>query len=253
VVTQASTVTTYVLNGYAAQATVGVMSLALGALTPGLGEVVGQRQHERAARLRHEMLVISWLAVTAFGSTILLWNRSFLHLWVGGSYYAGFWVNFLIALIMVQTVFIRTDVYVIDTTLRLRGRVGTSAVGMLVFIPLALALTWFWGIVGLCLGLLGARLVQTISCPLLINSYLGRPQRISFRHLARPGLVMCLLFAGSGYLGQQFLSRNWFEWVVGVGVSLGLIACVAILGGLSAEARGQLMRRVGTLRLQAGG
>jgi O-antigen/teichoic acid export membrane protein len=253
VVTQASTVTTYVLNGYAAQATVGIMSLALGALTPGLGGVVGQRQHERAARLRHEMLVISWLAVTAFGSTILLWNRSFLHLWVGASYYAGFWVNFLIALIMVQTVFIRTDVYVIDTTLRLRGKVGMSTVGVLVFIPLAFVLTWFWGMVGLCLGLLGARLVQTISYPLLINSYLGRPQRISFHHLARPGLVMCLLFAGSGYLGQHLLSGNWFEWVVGVGVSLGLIVCVAILGGLSAEAREQLMRRMRTMWLQASG
>jgi O-antigen/teichoic acid export membrane protein len=253
VATQAATVATYVLNGYAAQVTVGVMSLALGALTPGLGAVVGQNQHDRAARLRHEMLVISWLAVTAIGSTILLWNRSFLHLWVGASYYAGFWVNFLIVLIMVQTVFIRTDVYVIDTTLRLRGKVGMSAVAVLVFIPLAVVLTWFWGMAGLCLGYLGGRLVQTISYPLLVNSCLGRPQRISFHRLARPGLVMCLLFAGSGYLGQQLLSRNWFEWVIGVGASLGLVVCVALVAGLPAEARGQLVRRLRTMWLQASG
>jgi O-antigen/teichoic acid export membrane protein len=251
--TQASTVTTYVLNGYAAQATVGVMSLALGALTPGLGAVVGQKQHERAARLRQEMLLISWLSVTTIGSIILLWNRSFLHLWIGTPYYAGFWVNFLIALIMVQTVFIRTDAYVIDTTLRLRGRVTMSAVAVLVFVPLAVVLTWVWGMVGLCLGILGGRLVQTVSYPLLVNSYLGRPQRISFQALARPGFVMCLLFVGSGYLGQRLLSRNWFEWGVGIGVSLGLIVCVAILGGLSAEARGRLMRRVRTMWLQASG
>src|SRR5207237_10040880 len=118
VATQSSTVTTYVPNGYAAQATVGVLSLALGALTPGLGGVVGQKQHERAARLRREMLTIGWLAVTAIGSTILLWNRSFVHLWVGAAYDAGFWVNFLLVLILVQTVFIRADAYVIDTTLQ---------------------------------------------------------------------------------------------------------------------------------------
>ncbi len=251
VATQTSTVTTYVLNGYAAQATIGVMSLALGALTPGLGGVVGQKQHDWAARLRHEMLSVSWLSVTVIGSTILLWNRSFLSLWVGASYYAGFWVNLLIALIMVQTVFIRTDAYVIDTTLRLRGRVAMSAVAVLVFIPLTVALTWVWGMVGLCLGILSGRLVQTISYPILANSCLGRPKRISFHALIRPGLAMCLLFAGSGYLGQRLLSRNWLEWVLGVGISVALIVCVAIVAGLSAETRGQLARRLRMLWIQA--
>jgi hypothetical protein len=251
VVTQASTVTTYVVNGYAAQATLAIMSLALGALTPGLGAVVGQKQHARAASLRHEMLLLSWLSVTAVGSTILLWNRSFLHLWLGTSYYAGFLVNFLITLIMVQTVFIRSDAYVIDTTLKLRGRVVVAAVAVLVFIPLAILLTWFWGIVGLCLGILGGRLVQTVSYPLLANSCLGMPKRISFRYLLRPGLVMGLLFAGSGYLGQRLISHNWFEWVMGVGVSGGLIVFVAFAGGLSAEAREQLGRRLRTMWLPA--
>jgi O-antigen/teichoic acid export membrane protein len=251
--TQASTVTTYVLNGYAAQATIGVMSLALGALTPGLGGVVGQKQHDKAARLRQEMLSISWLSVTVIGSTILLWNRSFVGLWVGASYYAGFWVNLLIALIMVQTVFIRTDAYVIDTTLRLRGRVAMSALAVLLFIPLAVMLTWFWEMVGLCLAILVGRLVQTVSYPLLVHSYLGRRKQVSFHRLARPAFVMCLLFAASGYLGQQLLSHNWFEWVVGVGVSLGLVVCVALVAGLSAEARGQLARRLRTMWLQASG
>jgi O-antigen/teichoic acid export membrane protein len=251
--TQASTVTTYVLNGYAAQATIGVMSLALGALTPGLGGVVGQKQHDKAARLRQEMLSISWLSVTVIGSTILLWNRSFVSLWVGASYYAGFWVNLLIALIMVQTVFIRTDAYVIDTTLRLRGRVAMSALAVLLFIPLAVVLTWFWEMVGLCLAILVGRLVQTVSYPLLVHSYLGRRKQVSFHRLARPAIVMGLLFAASGYLGQQLLSRNWFEWVVGVGVSLGLVVCVALVASLSAEARGQLARRLRTMWLQASG
>ena len=229
------------------------MSLALGALTPGLGGVVGQKQHDRAASLRHEMLSISWLSVTVIGSTILLWNRSFISLWVGASYYAGFWVNLLIALIMVQTVFIRTDAYVIDTTLRLRGRVVMSALALLLFIPLAIVFTWFWEMAGLCLGIFVGRLIQTVSYPLLVHSYLGRRKQVSLHRLARPAFVTCLLFAASGYLGQRLLSSNWFEWVVGVGVSLGLFVCVAIAAGLSAEARGQLARRLRTMWLQASG
>jgi O-antigen/teichoic acid export membrane protein len=253
VITHTSTVTTYVVNGYAAQATVGVMSLALGALTPGLGAIIGQKQHIKAAGLRHEMLLLSWLSVTVIGSTILLWNRSFLQLWLGSSYYAGLWVNVLIVLIMVQTVFIRSDAYVIDTTLNLRGRVLTAAAAVLVFIPLAVLLTWLWELPGLCLGILGGRLVQSISYPLLARSCLGRPQRIRFRSLVRPGLMTFGLFAGSAYLGQLLLGRNWFEWAIGVGLSLGLIACVAIVAGLSAEARGQLARRLRTMWLQATG
>jgi prepilin signal peptidase PulO-like enzyme (type II secretory pathway) len=142
---------------------------------------------------------------------------------------------------------------VIDTTLQLRGRVAMGALAVLVLIPLAVVLTWLWEMVGLCLSILAGRLIQTVSYPLLVNSYLGRPQRIGFHRLVRPGLVMGLLFAGSGYLGTQLLSGNWFEWVMGVGVSVGLIVCVAVLAGLSAEARRQLAKRLRTVGLRTWG
>ena len=58
-----------------------------------------------------------------------MWNRSFVHLWVGSENYAGIWTNLLLVLIAAQTAFIRCDAYMIDAALQpgRRVRVGVAA------------------------------------------------------------------------------------------------------------------------------
>src|SRR5213596_702353 len=107
-------VTSYVLAGYATRLAVNVHVLAAGGAIPGIGGVIGERQYDKATRLRRELLALTWLFVTAVGSTILLWNHSLLGLWVGPENYAGTPVNLLIVFIMAQTAFIRSDAFVID-------------------------------------------------------------------------------------------------------------------------------------------
>ncbi|PYV85619.1 MAG: hypothetical protein DMG05_22325 [Acidobacteria bacterium] len=238
-----STVTTYVLTGYAARTVLGIMTITLAAVTPGLGGVIGQKQYQKAFRLRREMIMMSWCLVTAIGSTILLWNRSFLYLWVGREHYAGFWANLLIVAIMVQTVFIRSDSYVIDATLRLRDRVLVTAIAAVVSIVLSVLLIPRLGIVGLCLGILGGRMIQSVSYPFLVRLCLGRSQGSGPKGTARPAIVMGLLFVASGYLGQRLLAHNWIEWTTYVGGSFGIILCIALVTGLSNESKRPLIRR----------
>src|SRR2546426_573370 len=102
-------VTPYVLTGYAARMAVNVHVLAAGGAIPGIGGVIGLRQYEKAAGLRNELLSVTWLFAATVGVTILLWNRSFLGLWVGSQNYAGTWVNLLIVFVMAQTAFVRSD------------------------------------------------------------------------------------------------------------------------------------------------
>jgi O-antigen/teichoic acid export membrane protein len=254
VIASTTAVTHYVLTSYAAQSATSIVSLFFLAVAPGLGGLVGRKQYDRVTAVVNELLAMNWLLVTAVGATIVLWNRSFLSLWVGQEHYAGVWVDLLIVAIMAQTVFIRTYASVINATLRLRSRVLVNAFAAAISITLALALTPFLGILGVCLGIFGGRMIQLVSHPLILNSCLGRRQRLAVKSLTRPCLVLGLLLAGCTYLGQRVLATSWIELVACVGGSLVLLTGLALIAGLSAGPRKSLLRRVQmTLRGPVGG
>src|SRR5205085_2522754 len=144
------------------------------------------QQYDKAARLRYELLAVTWLFATAVGGAILLWNRSFLALWVGSDNYAGGVVNLLIVLVMAQTTLIRSDAFIIDSALQPRARVYVAGATVAVTIALATLLTWRFGMVGLCVGVLVGRLTQSIAYPMLTHNCLRRPPKRPLGTL-RPG------------------------------------------------------------------
>src|SRR6266540_4205001 len=207
IVVSPAAVTTYAVTEYAARTALGVFDFTVGSAMPGLGGVIGQRQFERAAQIRAELMALTWLFVTAVGATILLWNRSFLSLWVGGHFYAGTWANLLIVCITLQTAFIRSDSYILDAALQPRSRVIVTAVAAALTIPASLVMTRAWGLVGLCVAIFLGRLVQTIAYPLLVARCLERAQSFPLGRIARPAAVTALLFAAATLLGERVLTR----------------------------------------------
>jgi hypothetical protein len=232
-----SMVTTYVLTGYAARLALNLYALAAGAATPGLGGVIGEKALAKAARLREEMWIVTWLFATVVGATILMWNRSFLGLWVGSQNYAGTWPNLLISLTIVQSAFIRNDSYVIDAALRPRLRVGVGAAAAALTIALMVLLTPSLGIVGVCLGLLGGRLAQSIAYPMLVRACLGPAPGVGPATHVRPLAMMGLLFAACAWLGQQMLVSSWMAWGACVAITLPALLGVALVTGLPATSR----------------
>src|SRR5262249_19729655 len=166
-------VTTYALTGYAARTAIGIHVFAAGAAIPGLGSLLWHGQMEGAAYARRQLQALTWLFTSVVGATILMWNHSFLALWVGQGNYAGVWVDLLIVLGATQTAFIRTDAYVIDATLRPRLRVMLGAVAAVLSIGLSILLTRSFGILGLCVGVVAGRAVQTVAYPLMVRTSLG--------------------------------------------------------------------------------
>ena len=244
VVLSPAAVTPYVLTGYAARMAVNVHVLAASGATPGLGGIIGEQRFDKAIRLRNELLALTWLFVTTVGATILLWNRSFLQLWVGAPNYAGPWVNLLIVGIMVQTAFVRADAYVIDAALQPRLRVTVSAVAALLTVGLGALLTYRFGTVGLCVGVLAGRLVQTIAYPRLVRISLRAPSGGAWRALARPAAVLLLLFGSAAYAGARLLVTGWIAWVGGVAVTAAAVMAFALVAGLPADMRAPLAGRL---------
>ncbi len=144
--------TPYVLTGYASRTGVGILALATLGAMPGLGALLGQGHKERATAMRAELLWLTWLAATVLGVAMLMWNRSFVRLWVGAEQYAGLVPNVLLVVATVQTAFIRCDSYIIDASLRPKLRVVVGAVTAALTIAACVVLTRAYGVVGLCAG-----------------------------------------------------------------------------------------------------
>jgi hypothetical protein len=107
--------------------------------------------------------------------------------------------------------------------------------------------------VGVCLGVLAGRLVQSIAYPLLVDRCLHRPARLAVRSIIRPLMVMLLLFGATAVVGDHVLTHHWLAWAAGVVASLALIMVVAFATGLSAEAREAILGRVRTMLATARG
>jgi O-antigen/teichoic acid export membrane protein len=242
-VLSAGTVTTYVLTGYAARLAVNLYTLAADAAMPGIAGIIGSQSYSRAALLRRELLAITCVFVAAAGTTILLWNRSFVHLWVGSENYAGTWTNLLLVLIAVQTAFIRCDAYLIDAALQPGRRVRVGLVAAAVTLSLTVLLTWYAGMVGLCLGILGGRATQMVWYPGLVRECLARVPELSLGWLARPLMIMSSVFVAAAYLGQNLVVENWLAWSLGVTMTPVLVLAIMLTAGLPADLRGAVVTR----------
>ena len=248
-------VTTYVLTGYAARTAQGIHIFAAGAAIPGLGGLLGRGELRRAAQARRELLLLTWLFGTVVGATMLMWNRGFVGLWVGAENYAGLLVDVLVALLFLQTVFIRVDSYIIDATLRPRLRVLISGVAMVVVVGLSIVLARALGIAGVCLGLLAGRMIQSASYPLLsarsVGSDTGAWQ--AFIGTARRVVVTALLLAAAAALGQAMEVSGWVTWVAGAVAGAAVTAGLAFAIGADDADRRAILSRLRALRREVGG
>lgn len=240
-------VTTYVLTGYAGRLVLGLHELTIGSAMPGLGGVIGRGEHARAAALRAEILALTWLFAMTVGCTMLLWNRSFVGLWVGPRNYAGTLVNLLIVLVIVQTSLLRTDAYVIDTALRPGRRVRIGAAAAVVTITLGITLTRAWGMPGLCLGLLLGRLVQSAGYPIMARACLGSGRSVVSGRWTVPRvlLVSIVMLGAAAWGGAHLLAHSWPAFAAAVALTVPLVLVAAFGVGLP---RGLRRAVIGRLR-----
>lgn len=239
-------VTTYSLTKYTPETLVSLVAIVVGGVTPGLGGVIGKGNMQKAVRVRSEILAGTWLIATIVGATTLLWNRSFVSLWVGPEHYAGSLVTLLVMFMVVQFILIRSDANIIDLTLKLRSKVLIGALSVSLALGLASLLVGYFdlGIIGLCTGIIVGRLILTFGYPLMAGRFLGSPLSGQLVHAARPALVLLLLFLSTAALSNQLFVESWVGLVLSVGVTVIVIAVLAFFLGLGRDHRQLLQRRV---------
>jgi hypothetical protein len=247
-------VTNYSLTKYAPETLITVVAIAIFGISPGLGGIIGSGNLARASRVRNEIMSLTWLVITVLGTTFLLWNRTFIELWVGGEHYAGPIPTLLIVLMVIQFVLIRNDAHIIDLTLRLRDKVIMGALSVMGSLAAAGLFVGYWrlGIAGLCLGLIVGRLLLSIGYPVLVSRLMKISLSSQLRGVLRPAFVTILLFCLVSLLDSPFVNiwnavRGWVSLFLSVGFTFGVVLPLAFFAGLSGNHRRQILRRVRTV------
>ncbi|MGH8643711.1 MAG: lipopolysaccharide biosynthesis protein [Gammaproteobacteria bacterium] len=239
-------VTTYSLTKYLPQAITDLVAVMVTGITPGMGGILGSGNVQKAARVRAELMSLTWLITTAAGSTILLWNPSFVQLWVGTQYDAGQIPTLLIVLMVQQFVLIRNDANIIDLTLDLRRKVLTGVLSVTLSLAIAGILVSYFemGIVGLCLGFIAGRVILSLAYPWLVGRFLEIPLSSQLMGVLRPGLVTIMLWGSASSLSLVLKANTWLVLVASVGMTLVVMSLLAFYGGLSQCRRKNLLQRL---------
>ena len=241
----AELVTTFTLTKYTPEALIHLVAIIVFSISPGLGSVIGAGDLQKAARIRAELMALTWLLATVAGTTILLWNGDFVGLWVGAEHYAGSLPTLLITLMILQFVFIRNDSNVIDLTLDLRNKVLLGALSVTISLVVAVLLvgTYQLGLVGLCLGFIAGRTILSLSYPWLVARCLGISPRRQFDRVLRPAAITGLLFALALSVDGSLNVATWVGLFAAIGLTLTVAATVAFYAGLTVAMRQCLLRR----------
>jgi O-antigen/teichoic acid export membrane protein len=245
-------VTNYTLTKFMPETLISIVAIVAFGIAPGLGGIIGSGKLDKAAHLRGEIMSLTWLVVTIMGSTILLWNRTFLKLWVGAGHYAGPIPDLLIVIVVMQFILIRNDANVIDLTLKLRNKVVIGAFSLVLALGLSGLFVGYFnlGIVGLSLGLLIGRSLLSFGYPMIIGRFLGVPLSSQLKGSLRPALISLLLFLLAVsldtlvYINRQFLVKGWIGLIIASGVTFCVVLLFAFFAGLSGVQRRNIFRRI---------
>lgn len=238
-------VAAYSLTKYTPETLVSLVAMVVFGITPGLGGIIGSGNLPKAARVRGEIMVLTWLIGTALGTAVLLWNGVFVRLWVGSDFYVGAPATLLITVMMLQFTFIRNDANIIDLTLDLRHKVllGLFSGGLSLGLAVA-SLKFGLGVEGLCLGFIIGRSVLTLAYPWLVGRFLRIPPTAQLSAVWRPALVTALLFSLATASSRALALQGWYSFIPLAGVTLGVALLVAFYAGLSGSQRDSLLHRV---------
>jgi len=229
-------VTTYTLTRFSSMTIQGIVANTIHGMKPGLGGIVGKRDYTKVIDVRRQMMTFTWLISTVFGVTILLFNESFLGLWVGSEYFAGKNVNLLIVLIAIQYIYFQNDGGIISLTLNIKRQVYLSVIAAALTLFLSYMLIDQYGIIGLCISILIGRLVLTIGLPIVVQKYFETETLFDVGNLIRPLLVSILLLGSSYLIADSININNWIYLISGMilMITVTLILCW-ILGMNSAQ------------------
>ncbi len=242
-------VTSYSLTKFIPEATLPLLSMLVMGGIPGLGGIIGAGEHQRARRVRGEVMALTWLLALAASVSILVWNESFVAKWVGDEYFSGNTELLLMMITLLQLALIRSDAFIIDVTLQVRTKTLTGLVSSVVALVVAgvLIREYDMGITGLCIGLIVGRLLLSLVYPVVVGEAIGHPASEQLRAVLRPAAATIVMFAAAVVVRPVVSTESWPLIIAGSLLTGAASLVIAFIIGLGGGTRRQLLVRVRAL------
>ncbi|WP_194974090.1 MATE family efflux transporter [Aquiflexum lacus] len=225
-------VTFYVLTMFTSSAMKGIVDNVISGVIPGLGSFYGKEEYQKIIDSTKLINSIIYLFTFAIGGSIILFNRSFLFLWVGSENYAGNLENLLILFLTVQYIFFYTSSVIINVTLDLKRKVFITLFASGISILLAFVLVRDYGIVGFCISFLIGRMVLSIGYPIILKRKINDNSPLIKLDNVRQSLFIVIAFGVGAYIQDYIEINSWIYLVLFGGLSCVILFLVYWIFGL---------------------
>lgn len=239
-------VSKYVLTMYVSQMITVAILTAVSSALPGLAGIIGKGEYQRAEVLRQESLLYSWWLSITICSAVIVFNHSFISLWVGAQQYAGHDVNALIAVCVMQLVFIRHDANILNLALDVKKKVVLGFASASVTLVLSLILVPMYQLYGLCFSLLLGRALLSVLYPRIIGDFLKAEKKpgASVRRLMVTALLLLITWA----LSAHVFVTSWWLLAGGAALFAGLALPLIYAVGMNAAEKQMVIKRYRMLK-----
>lgn len=242
-------VTQYTITMFTTMAVQGLIYAVINGIIPGIGSLFGKMKFNKVKKARNLINNLNWLMISSLGVGILLFNQSFIGLWIGEEHYAGTVENLFILLISVQQIFFQTDSLIINVSLDVKRKVYFSLVATALTLFLAYFLVKEYGIVGLCWSILLGRLILTLGYPIILKRKMSDPEGLKFGPMFRPLFTLLIFFLTASYLSQFILVSNWIGLILLGGLSSLIAGLFFWFVGISPHGRKDILKVISKIEL----
>ena len=177
---------------------------------------------------------------------VLLWQESFLRLWVGPEYYPGAAAMLLIVTVSpaVRLGAERLEHHRPDAPAPGEGRARAGVRGLSTGLAILFIRELDMGISGLALGFIAGRSIISVAYPWSVCRALDISVAGQIKGAIRPLALTAVLFAATLGLAPHVEVGSWLALVALGAVSLGAFGAASLFLGLAPSQRARLSRRV---------
>ncbi len=213
----------------------------------GIGQLIETNKQEKIRDLRIEMQSIALLFLSIFGSGVIIFNQSFISMWVGQEKYAGDLFNLIAVIAATQPLFSTVDIILLDlykiSTVKTRIYLLSGIVNVIASIILIQSLN----LVGYVIANTIAKVLFTLQINFAINKQIEQNHSNYFIRLIRPTIIWILILILSVFIKSKILISSWRELIIySLGISF-LCFITTWWGGLSKDIRINVVNRVPSL------
>ncbi len=218
--TSLSVVTAYTFTKYLCTMVRSVVDTFIQAVKPSFSGYIGTGNFEAAANIRRNVLNVMMMVTVPLACIVIVFNYSFLKVWVDSAYYLGDTENLLIALTIFLKIIVYNEEGYIKASLDLKKLVVLNALSTAVFVVLSVILVRPFAVTGLCISILASDLVLLIIYPSVLSRFYGKSFSPNIAVLLKFSITAGLLFFLSFKLSADF---NFFEML-----SLGALTFIVL-------------------------